>query len=143
MFCIERLIAAVSSRNDSGAHARVEQRLRVAGQLDLLLGDRPLARFAHRYAERSRCLVEEIGVEAGVLGQLLARVELALAGEHALDRQERQAILRSGLAQLLEAEALLLEGLQQFEPRLAVARPVEQSLGFEVDSHGAHGALRS
>ena len=53
----------------------------------------------------------------------------------ALDRQQGQAVLRGRFAQLLEAEALLLEALQELEPRVAVARPVEQSLGLEVDRH--------
>ena len=36
--------------------------------------------------ERARGLVEEPAIEAGLLGQLLARVQPSLAGEHALDR---------------------------------------------------------
>ena len=115
--------------------AGVEQRLRVARQLHLLLGDRALARLADRHAERAGGLVEEVGVEARLLRELLARVELPLAGEHALHRQQRQPVLRGGLAQLLDAEALLLQALQELEPGLAVARPLEQALGFEVDRH--------
>ena len=74
-------------------------------------------------------------VEAGFLGELLARVQLALAGEHALHRQQRQPVVGSRLAQLLEAESLLLEAAQELEAGVAVARAVEQALGFEVDRH--------
>ena len=115
--------------------AGFQQGLRVTRQLQLLLGDRPLARLADGHAERPGGLVQEIQVEAGLLGELLARIELSLPGQHALDREQRQAILRGRFAQLLDAEALLLEGLQEFEPRLAVARPVEEALGFKVDRH--------
>ena len=102
MFCIERLIDGGQLEEGLRAQAGLEERLRVARQLHLLLGDRALARLAYGDAERAGGLVQEIGVEAGLLGELLARVELSLAGEHALDRQQRQAVLRGRLAQLLE-----------------------------------------
>ena len=135
MFAIERLITAVSSRNASWREAGVEQRLRAARQLELLLGDRPLARLANRHAERAGGLVEEAGVEPGLLGQLLARVERAVACEHALHGKQRQPVVRGGLAQLVEREALALERAQQLEPGVAVLGAVEQSLRLEVDSH--------
>ena len=135
MFCIDRLIEAVSSRNASGLRPASRSVFALTRQLHLLLRDRALARLAHRDAERAGGLVQEIGVEAGLLGELLARVELSLPGQHALDRQQREAVLRGRFAQLLEAEALLLEALQELEPRIAIARPVEQALGFEVDRH--------
>ena len=90
---------------------------------------------AHRHAERARRLVEEVGVEAGLLGELRAGVELALAGEHALDRQQRKPVLRRRLAQLLEAEALLLEARRSSSRASRSLGPVEQALGFEVDRH--------
>ena len=117
------------------AEAGVQQHLGAARQLHLLLGDRPLSRLAHGHAEGARRLVEEVLVEAGLRGELLARVQLALAGEHALHRQQRQPVMGGRLAQLLEAESLLLEAAQQLEAGVAVARAVEQALGFEVDRH--------
>ena len=123
--------------------AGVEERLRIARQLELLLRDRTLARLAHRHAERAGSLVGEVGVEARLLRELLARVELSLAGEHALDRQQRQPVLRGRLAQLLEAEALLLEALQQLEPSTRGRSPRRAGPRLRSRSPRAHRALRS
>ena len=75
------------------------------------------------------------GVEPRLLGELLLRVEPALAGQHALHGQEGETVLSGRLAQLVEGEALALQRAQKLEPGLAVVGPVEQSLGFEVDRH--------
>jgi hypothetical protein len=84
MFASERLMTAVEER--LLGKACVEQYLGAARQLHLLFGDRALARLADRHAECARGLVEKPVAEAGLLGQLLARIELSLAGENALDR---------------------------------------------------------
>jgi hypothetical protein len=109
------------------------------GQLGLVVGDHRLVGARIAQPPRAAPLALEIEVEPGLLRELSLRQERALAGEHALDRQQREATVLGGAAQLLEFEALGLQRVKQIEPgapRPIALRSLQQAFRLEVDRHG-------
>jgi Lon protease-like protein len=83
--------------------------------------------------------VEKLAIESGQLGDLVRGVARLAAGELTLHRQQREAILGGGAAQLLERNAVGGKLLQQ--PTTGISgsaiESIEQPLGLEVDlGHG-------
>ena len=118
--------------------AGVEQRLGVARQLELLVGEHARVGVDRGVAERPPGRLEEAELEPRPGGDLAQRVAGALRLEHPLDRQQREPVLAGRATQVVEREALALERAQQLEACVAggaVVEPVEEPLRLEVDRH--------
>ena len=137
-----RLIVRVISRNASRLRPPSSRSSGLPGQGQVVLGEDALSRARGRRPERAPRLEQNLQLEPGQLGHLLARVAASLALQYALQGQQGQPVLPGGAAKLLQPEALLLEGAQQLEASFggpAVLGALQQPLGLEVDRHGAHG----
>ena len=93
------------------AHAR---RLEVALAVDALVGPR------HRQAQHAPLVLEEVQVEAALLGDLARRV-MRLRGQQPVDRQQREPLLGDRAAKLLDRHAVGVQLVEQRAARLARA----------------------
>ena len=122
--------------------ARLGERGRVLGRLEILLGEHARVGIGDREAERLPVGGELLELEAGLLREVALAV-LRLTGQEALDREQHEPILLDRLAQLVDAAALLVEVVEQLaagRARIVVLESFEQPLGFPV--HGDPQATR-
>src|SRR5204863_5054474 len=80
---------------------------------------------------------KQVLVDARQLGELGLGVATPLRLQHALYRQQRQAVLRNRPAKLLERDTVSRELLEELPARLASLPPrsLQQALSLEVDRH--------
>src|SRR5581483_1948244 len=116
--------------------ATVQELLGHLKRLLLLLAEHPLIGLGLRKALEATNSLDQVGREPRPLCDLVQRVG---AGEHALYRQQDEAVLQGGVAKLVQGEPVLGERLQQPQTRSPVItlQPIKESCRLEV-----HYALR-
>ena len=117
---------------------RVEERPHQPSDLQVVLGQQPLARPWDPHAERSLIALEEGGIETRASADLLRREPRPGRRVDAFDRQHRQAVLGNGRLQLIERDAVRGQLRKQVTAgftRLAL-EPLEQPLRLEVHGPG-------
>lgn len=114
--------------------AGVEKPLQRLERVQVGVAEQLLVGVRARQPERLALPDEEIDRQVDLLGEV-ARGVLRLAAQGELDREEGQVAALDGALQLVQLDALVVQLLQQLEPRLALVPldALEQPLGLEVD----------
>jgi len=104
--------------------------------------ERAVLFVGHCHAERAPQTFEKIWVQAGALGDLALCVAGCPAAQSALHRQQGQAAIAGGRAQLLQLVAVARQPPEQLEARLAggTVEAVEQPLCLKVGAHARAAA---